>query len=412
MMYLIELFKAAGQNLVRHKLRTGLTMLGMIFGVAAVLAMLSIGAGAEQQTLTLIQKMGIRNITVRSKSFDDAELAVIRQDSPGLSRKDLEGLQRALPEGTILVGKKQLKTYQISSAYGKADSRVFGVGGLFPFTVNLQLVSGSFFLPVDATLSNQVCVLGVNARQKLFGLNDAVGDQIKINSEWFTVLGVLSDDLVEKSEFEGIKVDNLNNDIFIPLPTLLNRFERDPVENELDEIVIRIPESADIAEMSSLISGMMGGMHRRIDDFSLVVPEELLQQKRQTQRIFNIVMGAIASISLLVGGIGIMNIMLASVLERTSEIGLRRALGARRRDIGRQFVFEAVAISVTGALLGIGLGYFISNAVSTYSGWPTIVRPLSVLLGVGVSVTIGLVFGIYPARRATLVSPIEALRYE
>ncbi len=192
----------------------------------------------------------------------------------------------------------------------------------------------------------------------------------------------------------------------------MTKFERDPVANELDDIIIRVPESRDIAEQAAFISAMVGSMHRQIDDFTLVVPERLLTQSRQTQRIFNIVMGAIASISLLVGGIGIMNIMLASVLERTGEIGLRRALGARRRDISRQFVLEALVISVSGATLGIGLGYGISRLVSTYSGWPTIVTPLSVLLGVGVSMTVGLVFGIYPARQASQVSPIEALRYE
>ena len=157
---------------------------------------------------------------------------------------------------------------------------------------------------------------------------------------------------------------------------------------------------------------MMAGMHRQIDDFRLVVPEKLLQQNRKTQRIFNIVMGAIASISLLVGGIGIMNIMLASVLERTNEIGLRRALGARRRDIGRQFLLEAVGISLAGSALGIALGYGISRGVSAYSGWPTTVAVWSILLGVGVSTTVGIVFGLYPAKQAARVSPIEALRWE
>ncbi|MFQ5738878.1 MAG: ABC transporter permease [Acidobacteriota bacterium] len=207
-------------------------------------------------------------------------------------------------------------------------------------------------------------------------------------------------------------IENPNNDIYLPLQTLLTKFERDPVDNELDEIILQIPPDAAIVEQAALVSGMMAGMHRQIDDFSLVVPARLLQQNRKTQRIFNIVMGAIASISLLVGGIGIMNIMLASVLERTSEIGLRRALGARKRDISRQFILEAVAISVSGALLGIGLGYAIANLVAGYSGWPTIVRPAALLLGVGVSMTIGLAFGIYPARKAAHVSPIEALRYE
>jgi putative ABC transport system permease protein len=321
-------------------------------------------------------------------------------------------LEQALPEGTVLAGKSQLKTFQIASAYGKADSRVLGVNATYPQAMNLAVIEGGFFLPIDETYSQQVCVLGTTARRKLFGLNPAVGKHIKINQEWFTVIGVLADQQLDKNEFEGVKVENLNNDIYIPLKTLLSKFERDPAENELDEILVQTVEGTELRAQAALVSGLIASMHNQIDDFALVVPEKLLQQSRGTQRIFNIVMGAIASISLVVGGIGIMNIMLASVLERTSEIGLRRAVGARRRDIGRQFVLESVTIGVSGALLGIGLGYGIAHTVAMYSGWTTIVTPFSVVLSVGVSVTIGLVFGIYPAKKAALVSPIEALRYE
>ena len=409
---LFELIRIAIDNLTRHKLRTSLTMLGMIFGVAAVLAMMSIGAGAEEETLNRIQKLGLRNIVVQSKQFDQNELAIIRQDSFGLSRRDIRSLQTALPDETVVVGKRQLKSYQIVSSIGKADSRVFGVDPRFPIVSNLFLEEGSFFHPIDSVNSNQVCVLGTRARRKLFGLNQAVGQPIKINNEWFNVVGVLGDELTGDGDFEGIKIESSENDIFIPLNTLLTKFELNPVDNELDEIVVHLPVDASIPDNAALISGMMASMHSDIDDFALVVPEHLLEEKRQTQRIFNIVMGAIASISLLVGGIGIMNIMLASVMERTSEIGLRRALGARQRDISRQFMLEAVVISVSGATLGILLGYGISTLVATYSGWPTIVQPLSIALGVGVSVSIGLVFGIYPARQAATISPIEALRYE
>ncbi len=409
---LLELIRIATGNLTRHKLRTLLTMLGMIFGVAAVLAMMSIGAGAEQETLNRIQKMGLRNIVIQAKQFDQNELAIIRQDSFGLSRRDIRSLQTALPEQTVLVGKRLLKTYQIVSSIGKADSRVFGVDASYPTVNNSFLEEGSFFHPIDSRNSNQVCVLGTRARRKLFSLNRAVGEPIKINNEWFKVVGVLADEMAGEEEFEGVKIESSENDIYIPLNTLLTKFELNPIDNELDEIVVHLPADGSIPDNAALISGMMASMHSEIDDFALVVPEHLLEEKRQTQRIFNIVMGAIASISLLVGGIGIMNIMLASVLERTSEIGLRRALGARQRDISRQFMLEAVVISGSGAILGILLGYGISNLVANYSGWPTIVQPISIFLGVGVSVSIGLLFGIYPARRAATISPIEALRYE
>lgn len=411
-MPVFESIKLALLNLFRHKLRTALTMLGMIFGVAAVLAMLSIGAGAEREALAVIEQMGLQNIIVRAKTFERDELRIIRQDSPGLSLRDAAALREALPEGTLVVGKKELRSYQIASPFGRSDSRVFGVSSHYLEAANLRLTDGAFLLPVDEQLRHQVCLLGTTASRKLFGLNRALGEQIKLNDEWFTVVGILADQQIDTEEFQGVKVENSNNDIYIPLQTLLDKFEPDLVADQLDEIVIRLPSADMVSEQAALISGMMGEMHNRIDDFTLIVPEKLMQQNRQTQQIFNIVMGAIASISLLVGGIGIMNIMLASVLERTSEIGLRRALGARKRDISRQFVVEAVGLSVSGALMGIGLGFAIAELVSSYSGWPTIVTPISIILGVGVSVSIGLIFGIFPARKAAAVSPIEALRYE
>ena len=399
-------------NLSHHKLRSALTMLGMIFGVAAVLAMLSIGAGAEREAQAVIQKMGLRNIIVQAREFDREQLRILRQDSPGLSLKDMEALKRLLPAGTVFAAKKTMATSQIWSTLGKADSQVLGISPNYLQVLNLQVVEGTSFLPVDGRLARQYCLLGTTASRKLFGLNRAVGEMVKIDREWFTVIGVLSDEQLSQEEFEGIEVENPNNNIYIPLRTLLRKFEPDPVENPLDEIIVHTPEGSDLGELSAIISGMMASMHRQIGDFRMVVPERLLTQSRETRRIFNIVMGAIASISLLVGGIGIMNIMLASVLERTSEIGLRRALGARKRDISLQFVVEAVTISATGAILGILTGWGMTKVVSSYSGWSTIVTTSSILLGVSVSVSVGLIFGIYPARRAALVSPIEALRHE
>ena len=411
-MFFAESVKIALSNLVLHKLRTSLTMLGMIFGVAAVLSMLSIGAGAGREALSLIQKMGLRNILIRAKAFEEEELRIIRQDSPGLTRHDIHALRKVLPAGTRINARKEHKTYQIASELGRADSRILGVDSGYPLAVNLELVEGSFFLPADGLKHHQVCVLGKTARRKLFGLNPALGEPVKIDALWFTVVGVLADQLLEKDEFEGVKIESVNNDIYVPLETLLAKYERKPVENELDEIIVQLPREHDLSEQAAVISGMIASTHRNIDDFSIVVPERLLEQSRRTQRIFNLVMGAIASISLLVGGIGIMNIMLASVLERTNEIGLRRAVGARRRDISRQFLLEALAISLTGAALGVLLGSSISSVVSTYAGWPTTITGVSVLLAVGVSASVGLVFGIYPARKASRVSPIEALRYE
>ena len=266
-------------------------MLGMIFGVAAVLAMLSIGAGAEQEALAVIQRMGLRNIIVRAREFDREQLKVLRQDSPGLSLQDMEALQRLLPPGTVFAGKKELKISQVWSTLGRADSRVLGITANYPLVLSLQVIEGASFLPVDDRNARQFCLLGTTARRKLFGLNRAVGEQIKIDREWFTVIGVLSDQQLSQEEFEGIEVENPNNHIYIPLQTLLRKFEPDPVQNQLDEILIHTPEGSDLGELSAIISGMMASMHRQMADFSMVVPERLLKQSRETRRIFNIVMG-------------------------------------------------------------------------------------------------------------------------
>jgi putative ABC transport system permease protein len=399
-------------NLSRHKLRSFLTMLGMIFGVGAVIAMLSIGAGAEHESLRIIENFGIRNIIIQAKEFKTEELRQIRTESLGVSLRDVEALQTILKPKPLISASRLVKTYQIVSDKGRSDSRVLGVSSTYPVIQNLKLLQGSFFLDTDETANAQVCVLGIVAKQKLFGFGDVLNQQIKVNDIWLTVVGVLADAAVEKQEFEGVKVQNPNNDIYIPITTAVKKFETETVENELNEIVVQIGPEADIKEQASTINNLMSVMHRYVDDYSIVVPEKLLEQNQRTQGIFNIVMGAIASISLLVGGIGIMNIMLASVLERTNEIGLRRAIGAKKLDIRMQFMAEAICISLAGGLIGVGLGFGISRAVAMFSGWSTIITVGSVGLSFGVSSVIGLIFGIYPAVQASNLDPIECLRYE
>ncbi|RPJ82984.1 MAG: FtsX-like permease family protein [Acidobacteria bacterium] len=411
-MLTIETAKVAVGDLSRHKLRSFLTMLGMIFGVGAVVAMLSIGAGAERESLKIIENFGIRNIIIQAKEFKAEELRQIRTESLGLSIRDAEALQAVLKPRPLVSAKRVVKTYQVVSDTGRADSRVLGVSSTYPAIQNLQLLQGSFFFPPDERDNSQVCILGIAAKQKLFGFGNVLGKQIKVNDQWLTVIGVLADAAVEKQEFEGVKIQNPNNDIYIPITTALRKFEGDTVENELNEIIIETAPEADLSEQASTANNLMSAMHRYVDDYSIVVPEKLLEQNQRTQGIFNIVMGAIASISLLVGGIGIMNIMLASVLERTNEIGLRRALGARKGQIRVQFMTEAVAISLVGGLIGIALGYGISRLVAVYSGWSTIITLASIFLSFGVSSAIGMIFGIYPAVQASNLDPIECLRYE
>jgi len=408
----METVIGAMASLGRHKLRSFLTMLGMIFGVGAVIAMLSIGAGAEEESLRTIASFGIRNIIIQAKEFKTEELRQIRTESLGVSMKDVEALQNVLKPKPMISASKVLKTYQVNSETARSDSRVVGVSYTYPEIQNLKLVDGAFFNATDEEGNAQVCVLGIAAKQKLFGFGDVMGKQIKVNDIWMTVVGVLGDAIVEKQEFEGVKIQNPNNDIYIPITTALRKFDTESVENELNEIIIKIHDDAKITEQASTVNNLMSVMHRYVDDYSIVVPEKLLEQNQRTQEIFNVVMGAIASISLLVGGIGIMNIMLASVLERTNEIGLRRAIGAKKMDIRVQFMTEAVAISFAGGLIGVGLGYGISLAVAEFSGWNTIITANSIILSFGVSSIIGLIFGIYPAIQASNLDPIECLRYE
>jgi putative ABC transport system permease protein len=387
-------------------------MLGMIFGVGAVIAMLSIGAGAEQESLRTIASFGIRNIIIQAKEFKTEELKQIRTESLGVSMRDVEALQTILKPKPLISASRLVKTYQVNSERARSDSRVLGVSSTYPIIQNLKMLQGSFFLSSDEQANAQVCVLGIVAKQKLFGFGDVLDQQIKVNDLWFTVVGVLADAAVEKQEFEGVKVQNPNNDIYIPITTAIRKFDTDTVENELNEIIVQIGPDAEIKEQASTINNLMSVMHRYVDDYSIVVPEKLLEQRQQTQGIFNIVMGAIASISLLVGGIGIMNIMLASVLERTNEIGLRRAIGAKKMDIRMQFMSEAIAISLAGGIIGVALGWGISRAVAMFSGWSTIITAQSIGLSFGVSSIIGLIFGIYPAVQASNLDPIECLRYE
>ena len=410
----MESIKVALSNLGRRKLRSFLTMLGMIFGVSAVIAMLSIGAGAEAESLKIIENFGIRNIIISAKDFKQEELKQIRTESLGLHMRDVEAIEAVIRPRPLVSAKRIVKTWQVASERGRADSRVLGVSSSYPEINNLNLLQGSFFMPFDDEAENQICVLGITAKQKLFGFGDSIGQMVKINDQWMRVVGVLADATVGKTEFEGIKIQNPNNDIYIPIYTSIKKFDVDALENQLNEVVVQIPDEPDInlKDQAASISSLMSTMHRYVDDYSLVVPEKLLEQNQKTQGIFNVVMGAIASISLLVGGIGIMNIMLASVLERTSEIGLRRAIGARKLDIRMQFIAEAVALSLAGGLIGIGLGWGTSRLVAAFSGWSTIITAASIGLSFGVSTLVGLVFGIYPAVQASNLDPIECLRYE
>jgi putative ABC transport system permease protein len=276
----------------------------------------------------------------------------------------------------------------------------------------MPLVEGRAFDARDEQTHAQVCLIGSRIRNELFGYGSAVGRLVKVNDVWLEVIGVLGDSPGAASKVEGVPVGSAAKEIYIPVSTAARKFDRDPLEAPVDEIIVRLEDGISPVRSSELMRNLIDRLHAGEKDYEIVVPEALLEQSRKTQRIFSIVMGSIAGISLLVGGIGIMNIMLASVLERTREIGVRRALGARKIDIKVQFVIEAFAISVAGGFVGIVIGVVLARIVAAYAGWPTVVTIGSLLLSTGVSIAVGLASGIYPAVRAAELNPIEALRYE
>ncbi len=411
-MSVLEAFRAALENLAANKLRAGLSALGMIFGVGAVIAMLSIGAGAQREAMRLMEQLGLRNVIVRDRQPDDEEkLREIRSKSPGLSPRDMMAIAEGVPGVERVAPRVEVRAYKILAGERTTEAKVYGVSHEQDELVRLVPQRGRFLDRLDELRHAQVAVIGPGVARDLFGSDDPLGRLLKINDVWFEVVGVLPPRAGE-SRFEGVAVGSSAREIYLPFTTAMRKFERDAMKAPLDGIVVQLGEAVAPQLAADVIDSILKRLHAGIDDYELVVPEALLEQRRRTQRLFNIVMGCIAGISLVVGGIGIMNIMLASVLERTSEIGLRRAVGARRKDIRTQFLVESFAISVLGGLAGVAMGIAIARVVAAWAGWSTVVTAGSVVLATGVSVAVGLVSGLYPAVRAAALDPIDALRYE
>lgn len=403
---------AALETLASHKLRSALTMLGMMFGVGAVISMLSIGAGAERQALGLIEKLGVRNVLVRAETFEPEDAKEIRKKSIGVSLRDVDAIIEAVPQAELAAPRVEIDAYKILSRSGKTESKVFGVTPVYAELTAMTVAHGRGLDGRDERDHAQVCVLGSAARRDLFGVAPAIGEHVKINDVWLEVVGVLAGESAEEQRIEGVAVSSRAREILVPLSTALRKFDRDPLDSPLAEIAVRVQADASPLEGAAVIAGLLDRLHGGADDYDIVVPAQLLEQSRATQRLFDLVMGCIAGISLLVGGIGIMNIMLASVLEQTRAIGIRRAVGARRRDIGFQFLLTAFALSLLGGAAGIALGIAIADVVAAWAGWPTVVTVSAIALATGVSMAVGLVSGAYPAMRAARLEPIEALRQE
>lgn len=403
-------FLEALEQLWFHKLRTLLTLLGMIFGVGAVIAMVSVGEGAEKEALDLIDSMGIRNVLVQDKKIRGERLREVRKHSLGLSLQDVEASMETLPFAINFAAAKKIDTYTLFSPYDDGDSEVYGVTVSALELSKLEVERGRWMNEGDGLQHAQIAIIGAAVANQLFPKGDAVGQKLKVNHLWLEVVGVLKSKNLVKDSFQGVQLSGENNRIFLPLSTALKRFQFSEMASEIDEFRIELKPNVKPQLAAKNISHLLDRRHSMEQDYTIVVPAELLNQHEQTQRIFNIIMSCVAGISLLVGGIGIMNIMLATVLERTNEIGLLRAVGAKQRDVRNQFIIESLTISAIGGLLGIVLGFALAIVISFFAGWPVSWSLNAIVVAVFFCTATGLVFGIYPAVKASRLDPITALQ--
>lgn len=443
----------AVESIISNKLKSMLTALGIIFGVAAVIAMLAIGKGAKQEIMEQMKMVGVNNILVNpvipdnTSSGDEGEKQQ-KKFSRGLSMLDVDAIRETLPSVKRISPEISFNSTAMLNGV-KYTAKLVGVSNDYFQLYNLPLVSGAFFNDYQEENGIQVCIIGANIRAKFFSKIDPIGQYIKFNGNWLKVIGVLQKTNVSLTGFEEKGVNVYNDNIYIPIQTMLMRYQNRALintktvseassnmffvgggmarivsssadastssesnYNQLDRIVVQVEETEQINATTEILSRMLTRRHSNVKDFEITVPELLLKQQQRTKDIFNIVLGAIASISLIVGGIGIMNIMFASVMERIKEIGTRMAIGAKKMDIVVQFLSEAVLISVSGGFIGIFFGVIMAKLIEQIAGIMTIVSFFSVFIAFGVSAAVGVIFGYSPAKRASERDPIESLRYE
>ncbi|PIQ23696.1 hypothetical protein COW36_20145 [bacterium (Candidatus Blackallbacteria) CG17_big_fil_post_rev_8_21_14_2_50_48_46] len=420
MNFWLESLWYALKSLYQHRLRTFLTMLGVIFGVGAVIAMLSIGKGAEQEMIEQIAAFGINNIRVYARELNESQKKQAeRTPSLGLSYEDALYLARTLPH-IEAVAPQNLLDKPITYRDLNPETQVVGTTPEYLGINGLHLSEGRFISSDDLLYYRKVCILSSELSRQLFLTENPIGRWISIGGQRFEVVGVLNARQATKQRVQ-IRSRPLEKDVYIPITTSLKKFTLTPAENTphnqieynvVDEMSLQVSGPEYLSSTRQALKQIFKRRHFGIPDLEIVVPTELLEQSQATQRLFNLVMACIAGLSLLVGGIGIMNIMLASVTERTRQIGIRRAVGATPGDILIFFLLESLLISLIGGLMGIGVGVGISQIVTVAAGWKTIVSVESILLSFGVSSLVGIFFGLYPAWRASKMDPIQALRHD
>ena len=431
-----------------NKMRSFLTSLGIIFGVASVIAMLAIGRGAQEEVLSQMKLLGTNNViiepVIRQVEEDVANQSQIAQEqnkySPGLTLEDMYSIKETIPQVAYVSPEIIYETSFIRSGRMRTGKLV-GVNQLYFRINNFILDQGSTFTELQIEDAEPVCVIGSEVKTKFFAGQDPLGKKIKAGNVWLTVVGVLEERELSSESIQNLGIRNYNLDIFVPATTALLRYKnramvtgqeiqqaaaqrsnnnqnsesnqgQAPNYHQIDKMIVQVSDTRYSVPIADIISRMLQRRHNSVVDFEVIVPELLLQQERRTQEIFNIVLLCIASISLIVGGIGIMNIMLASVVERYREIGVRRAVGAYKQDIQLQFLTEALAISITGGVIGTLLGIAFSYVIELTAGIVTIVSLTSIIISFGVAMGIGVIFGYFPAQRAAEQDPVHALRHE
>ncbi len=438
---LLANFYIAMEAVIANRLRSLLTALGIIFGVAAVIAMLAIGNGAQQEILEQIKLVGVNNIIIEpiveqiEEEVDASGSGPSMEKnkySPGLRMLDVEAIKASVPGLQRISPEVVVDTHIVKSGI-RRSAKLVGVMPEYFEVTNFNLREGKMFSEANLTRGDPVCIIGRGVQTKFFSKENPIGKKIKSGNQWLEVVGVLEERVISDQTIAKLGIRDFNMDVYIPIQTMFVRYKnRDMVTagsimaarsegqsgnratnyHQIDKLVVQVEESSMLNPTAEVISRMLERRHLNVIDYELTIPELLLKQQQRTQNIFNIVLGAIAGISLLVGGIGIMNIMLASVMERIKEIGLRLSLGAKKTDIVNQFLFEAIMISVSGGIIGVILGIVLADLVSRFGDFPTIITFSSIFISFSVAATVGLVFGITPAKRAANQDPITSLRYE